>query len=125
MERWPVKPKHVAIAIGLLILAALIMNFNQRLEELNRLTTQAETARARATALMETQVALQTKVAFATSDEVVGQWAREERRWVRSGETPVVVLPADSGTPTASPTPPPQTPPPRNWQVWWELFFGD
>ena len=61
MERWPVKPKHVAIAIGLLILAALIMEFNQRLEELNRLTTQAETAHARATAVMETQVALDRK----------------------------------------------------------------
>ena len=55
MNRLPVKPKHIGILVGLFILVVLVMDFNQRLEGLNRLSTQVATVRVEGTAVMQTQ----------------------------------------------------------------------
>ena len=43
-----------------------------------------------ATQAMQTQVALQTQVAYASSDQVVNEWARTEGHYAQSGDQPVV-----------------------------------
>ena len=124
MNRWPVKPKHIGILIGLFILVVLVMDFNQRLEGLNRLSTQVATVRVKGTAVIQTQQTLHTKIAYATSDKAAEEYARDNGM-VRTEEIPVQLVPA--GTPTPTPIPFPTQPPPRleNWQIWWELFFGN
>jgi hypothetical protein len=124
MHRWPVKPKHIGIIIGLFILILLVMDFNQRLEKLDRLSTQLATVRVRATAAFQTQNAFGTKIAYATSGEAAEEYART-LGMARSGENPIQLLPAGTPTPTPLPAPPQPTPQPQNWQIWWELFFGD
>jgi len=124
MNRWPVKPKHIGILIGLFFLVVLVMDFNQRLEGLNRLSTQVATVRVEGTAVIQTQTALVTEIAYATSDKAAEEYARDNGM-VRTEEIPVQLVPA--GTPTPTPIPFPTQPPPRleNWQIWWELFFGN
>jgi len=124
MNRWPVKPKHIGILVGLFILVVLVMDFNQRLDGLNRLSTQVATVRVGATAVIKTQTALYTEIAYATSDKAAEDDARKNGM-AKPGENPLQPIPAETPTPTPIPAPPPPTPRPENWQIWWGLFFGD
>jgi len=73
---------------------------------------------------MQTQVALVTQVAYATSDEAVEQWAHENK-WIQPGEHPVELISAGSASPTTESLPTNQTENLPTWRIWWELFFGN
>ncbi|MGA2490852.1 MAG: hypothetical protein ABSF99_11845 [Anaerolineales bacterium] len=113
----------ILIVLGLLLAVFLLIDFNRRMEELNSLSTNLEAVRAEGTTVMQTQVALVTQVAYATSDDAVEKWAYQNK-WVRSGEHIVQPVPAGSVTATPEPLPVTQTESLPNWRVWWELFFG-
>ncbi len=126
MNRFALPWRRLAWAVGIGTLFLLVIEFNARLEELERLSKEAQAHRATATHLMHTQIALQTAVAYATSEAAVEGFARVHNRMAREGEIAVVpvgiegeaILPA-----TPTPTPAPTLLP--NWQVWWDLFFGE
>jgi len=118
-----VKWRNILIAFGLFLAIVLLIDFNRRMEELNRLTAKLEAVRAEGTAVMQTQVALFTQVAYATSDEAVAQWAYENK-WVREGEHPVELIPSGEATPTAVAQASSDAETPPTWRIWWELFFG-
>jgi hypothetical protein len=123
MPNFPVNFRRVAIFAGVFALFLLVVEFNTRLEELNRLNTQRDEMRARATQVAQTQFALQTQVAYAQSTEAVEEWARTEGHYAKEGDHPVVPVevpgsePVSVATPTAVPTPL------ENWEIWWKLFF--
>jgi hypothetical protein len=119
--RW----RHVFIALGLILLVVLVVDFNRRMEELNRLTSQLDRVRAEGTAVMDTQEALVTKVAYASSTQAVEDWAYRDGRWVRDDEKPIGIIPAGNATPTSVPPSPQSAQEMPNWRIWWELFFGD
>jgi len=118
------KWRNPLIAIGLILLMVLLVDFNRRMEELDRMNTQLEAVRAQATAVMETQTALLTDVDYANLDESVEEWAYTNK-WVRVGENPVGVLPLGEAVSTSTPQPALQTTDMPNWRLWLELFFGD
>ncbi len=124
MDRWPINPRRVAIFAGILVLILMVIDFNARLEELNVLKKHAVSLAAEATQAMQTQVALQTQVAYAGSDQAVEDWARGEGHYVQPEDQPVVPIgqPGTAPLQPAQPTPVPT--PMSNWQVWWNLFFG-
>jgi hypothetical protein len=117
------KWRNVLIVVGLIVAVVLLIDFNRRMEELNRLSAKLEAVQSEGTAIMQTQEALVTQVAYATSDAAVEQWAYENK-WVRVGEHPVNIVTNGDVTPT--PVPPAVTPSvsPPNWRIWWEMFFG-
>src|SRR5512146_1151856 len=117
------KWRTVLIIVGLVVAVVLLIDFNRRMEELNRLTANLKAVQAQGTEIMQTQIALVTQVSYATSDSAVEQWAYENK-WVRVGEHPVDVVPAGNVTPTPVPPAVTQTSNPPNWRIWWELFFG-
>jgi hypothetical protein len=125
VQNWPINPRRIAIFIGILLLLLMVMDFNARLEALNLLRREQEVIGAKATQAMQTQAALQTQVAYASSDQVVNEWARTEGHYAQGGDQPVVPVGVPGEAPAAieSPTPGPTEMP--NWQVWWQLFFGD
>jgi hypothetical protein len=125
MDRWPINARRVAAFAGILLLILIVMDFNARLEELNLLKKQEGIVSAQATQAMQTQLVLQTQVAFAGSDQIVDEWARSDAHYIQEGDQPVVPVGVPGVTPAQleSPTPPP-TPMP-NWRIWWELFFGN
>lgn len=118
--------KYLVIAAGLILLVILVMDLNQRLDTMNRLNTQVATVRAEGTLVMQTQVALMTQVAYAGSDAAAEEWAYEEGHWVKPNETLIQIIPGTSIAPVDSqPTAAETMPELQNWQIWWELFFGD
>jgi hypothetical protein len=122
---FPINIRRVAGIIGVIILAFVVLEFNRRLEELNLLNKQREQTQIQSTQVMQTQVALQTQVAYAGSDNAVEEWARVEGHYVQEGDLPVVPLGQPGAAPLEQSTPTPQATPLTNWQVWWNLFFGD
>ena len=59
-----------------------------RLEELDRLNRQADITRAEATQAALTKIALETKVAYAGSDQIVEEQARSEGHMIQEGDQP-------------------------------------
>jgi len=125
MNRWPINPRRIAVFAGVLVLILMIMDFNARVEELNLLRRRSGAIRSQATAAMQTQLSLQTLAAYAASDQAVEEWARREGHYIKPGDQAVVPVgvPGPSLAPIGAPSP--TTTPIPNWQVWWNLFFGE
>ena len=111
--------------IGIFALVFIVLEFNRRLEELNMLNKQHEVMTPQVTQAVQTQLALQTQVAYAGSTAAVEEWARTDGHYIQDGDLPVVPIgqPGDAPIEAATPTPAPTQMP--NWEVWWNLFFGE
>lgn len=120
-----IKIERIFLFGVLAIMLFLVMDFNTRLEDLNTKKEKLEEISSRSTALMQTQVALQTQVAYATSDKAAEAWAREQAGMVQPGDNPIVPLPAPGATPIAENIAPQPTPTPfTRWDAWMQLLFG-
>ena len=109
-------------AIGLLVL--FMMNLNSRLSEYFHLTGERDKLLTSVVEMRITKVNLDTQLGYATSDQAVEDWARNEAHMSRPGDQVVIPLTPADFTPAAETV---QTPTPRavaNWEVWWALFFG-
>lgn len=125
MEKFKINWRRVGLFIGVLVLVLIVIEFNSRLQELNRLEEEAQLYRAQATQAMQTQIALKEQVAYATSDAAVDEYARNDNHMIQEGEIPVVPYGSGNNQAVTSPTPTPSSTPMPNWQVWWNLFFGN
>jgi hypothetical protein len=107
------KWRNILIILGLFLAVVLLIDFNRRMEELDNLTAKLNSVQAEGTTVMQTQDALVTQVAYATSDQAVEQWAYRNK-WVRVGEHAVQLEPAGSvtATPVAAPVTQTQAHPP-------------
>jgi len=117
--------RRVAIFAGIFTLILLVIEFNTRLEEFNRLSEQRDIVKVQATQAAQTQMALQTQVAYAGSDQAVEEWARTEGHYVLEGDQPVVPLGQPGSEPVVVATPVPVPTPVPNWETWWMLFFDN
>ena len=111
--------------IGILVLVFIVLEFNRRLEELNMLNAQSKLVQMQGTQAVQTQLALQTQVAYAGSDAAVEEWARTDGHYIQDGDLPVVPLAQPGSAPIEVSTPAPAPTQPANWEVWWDLFFGE
>jgi len=125
MPNIPISFRRVAIFLGIFILILVVIEFNSRLEELNRLNDQRDETRVLATQSIQTQVALQTQVAYANSTAAVDEWARTEGHYILEGDQPVVPLVQPGSQPVIVPTAQPTPTPMQNWEVWLSLFFDE
>ena len=117
--------RTIFFVIGMLVIVVLLMDFSRRVEKMDRLAEALESVQAEATSVMETQVALITQIAYATSDGAVEKWAYEDGKWVKPGEMLVEIIPSgEPAQPTTSPTGTQSGTVPV-WRIWWEFFFGD
>lgn len=110
------------IIIGFVVLVLLVMDFNNRMAELRKLTSEKEDVSARVTSLVQTQIALETQVAYATSEAAVFFWAYNFERLGKEGDIQVVPIEAEGSLPQPTPTPVITPEVIENWQVWLSLF---
>ncbi len=75
--------------------------------------------------LEATQSALETQIAYAESDKAVEEWARTYQRYVQPGDQVVIPLSPQEVTVEINYLETPTPSQEENWQIWWELFFGD
>lgn len=130
MER---KPKTTKIPFDLkkvilggvaIVLFFLVMDLNNRLNELSRLSAQQEKASTVIAVLQGTLNALDTQVAYSNSVGAVEDWAYEEGHMTRPGENLVIPL-SPPGTTKIPEVVVSSTPEPvANWQIWLALISG-
>lgn len=125
MPNIPINFRRVAVFFGIFVLILVVIEFNSRLEELNRLNEQRDETRVMATQAIQTKMALQTQVAYANSTAAVDEWARTEGHYVLEGDQPVIPVVQPGSEPVIAPTVPPVPTPMQNWEVWWKLFFDE
>ena len=125
MLNLPINLKRVAVIIGIFMLVFIVLEFNRRLEELNMLNKQHEIVQTQATQAVQTQLAVQTEVAYAGSNAAVEEWARIDGHYIQDGDLPVVPIGQPGEAPIESSTPTPAPTPMAKWEVWWSLFFGE
>ncbi len=119
----PINLRRAGIFLGIFILILLVIEFNTRLEELNRLSEQRNEVRILATQAQQTQMSLLTQVAYGGSTAAVEEWARTEGHYVQDGDQAVIPVGQPGSEPVLAPTPLPVPTPMQNWEVWWKLFF--
>jgi hypothetical protein len=115
--------RNVLIVIGLVILVVLLIDFNRRTIELDQLDAQLNSVSTQAMGVTQTQVALVTQLAYATSDAAVQEWAYRNGKWVKSGETLVELVPSGELTPTPPAAASLSATKEPNWRIWLDLFF--
>ncbi len=120
---WEARKKIIGLT-AVLLLVLLMMNINSRLSEYFRLSGERDALSTQVGYYRATKVALDTQAAYATSDQAVEDWARDEAHMARPGDKVIIpVTPAgETPQPVVEVTPTPTTV--ENWQVWWALFFG-
>jgi hypothetical protein len=120
--RPPLTLLQVLAIIGLVSGLLIMLDFNRRQAEAQRLEADRNRLATEVAQLDYQHSVLETQVAYATTDSAVIQWAHEQGKLVQGDEVLVVPL-----VPTAAPTPqpPPPAPPPRRatWTLWWALFL--
>jgi len=121
----PINVRRVAVIIGIFVLVFIVLEFNRRLEELTMLNRQNDLVRTQATQAVQTHNALQTAVAYANSTAAVDEWARTDGHNIKDGDLPVVPVGEPGSPPITEDTPAPVPTPLENWEVWWQLFFGE
>jgi cell division protein FtsB len=119
-----INPQRIAIFLGIAILLFLIMDFNTRIEGLSRLQNELATVQARGTGVVSTQHALETKVAYATSDAAAQEYARNQAHMAQPGDNVIVPVPVAGSTPPPSAAPTPTFENLTNWEIWTAYLFG-
>lgn len=122
--RIPFDLKKAALIAGAVILFFLVMDLNNRLNELSRLTEQENSAATVVGELHTTLDNLETQMAYASSASAVEQWAYNEGHMARPGEKLIIPLSPTGTTPQpvfAETQIPTQVP---NWQIWLALISG-
>jgi len=114
--------KPALILVGFAVLILLVMDFNNRMAELRRLTAEKEIVSARVTSLVETQASLETQVVYATSEAAVYYWAYNFEHLGEQGDVLVVPIPVEGSQPQPTPTPVVTPEVITNWQVWLSLL---
>ena len=124
MGRFSINLRRIAVFAGILFLILVIIDFNNRLESLNRLQKQDGVLQAQVTQGMQTHTALEAQATYAASDQAVQDWARQEGHYAQPGDQSVIPVGKDSSAPVQQSEPTPSPTPMPNWQIWWNLFFG-
>lgn len=115
--------KRTLLVAGILLLLLVLFAFSRRIAEFSRLSAQLERESGRITELVATQQYLEDEIAFATSQAAVEQWAREDARWAREGDFPIIPLPPPNTTPEAPAEEAIASSSSSNWDKWMNWFF--
>ena len=113
------------MVVGIVVLVFLMLDFNNRMSELQRLSSDRDQLTTHVVQLTQTIEVLNTKIAYATSDLAVEQWAREEGKMVKKGDVPIVPVSPYQATPQPTPVPVATKQPVNNWDIWYALFLGN
>ncbi len=124
MKRIRLNDKRILMIGAIVLLIIMMMDFNTRMSELQRLSNERSQLVGRVTELASTEQSIRTQIAYATSDAAVEAWARQEAHMVKPGDVLVVPEAPKDATPVPQVAVAPTPRAVSNWEVWYALFFG-
>ena len=113
--------KYASFVIALVLLALLVIEFNSRTEELNRLLAEQEIVEAQYNERLKMKAYLESELAYAASDAAVYEYAYNHNM-IHPGDIPIVPIQAFVPTPTPVPTEEIVVVEKTNWQLWLSLL---
>ncbi|MHC1740844.1 MAG: hypothetical protein AB9897_07015 [Anaerolineaceae bacterium] len=116
--------KKIGFVFAVVVLFFLVMDLNNRLNELSRLSTQRNEAETVVVNLQQTLGILSTQIGYATSEAAVEGWAYEEGHMVRPGENLIIPLQPLGATQAPLVVSTPEQTQVSNWEIWKALFSG-
>jgi cell division protein FtsB len=118
--------KRLIAIVIVVLLVFLMMGFNNRLINMNRLTKQENILQTRIAGLESTKIAVEERIAYATSEVALEEWARESNHLIEPGDQAIVLIAPDKvqATPTPMPVPEEKTSL-SNFETWKLLLFGE
>jgi cell division protein FtsB len=116
--------KQLIIIVLIVMFFFMLFGLNNRLSELFHLTDQQASMQTKVASLKNTEMALSTQIAVATSNIAVEAWARDQGHMAQSGDNVIIPIQPSSSpvigrfstTATSNTI--------ENWQIWWDLFFA-
>jgi cell division protein FtsB len=115
--------RYAFLFLVLLVLALLVMEFNNRLNDLYRLEGEKENVTLRLEEQEGTRSALLTAIDDASSDQAVEAYARQRGKMKKPGDHSLVIVPGTETTPTPLMAPTPVVDSQTNPQRWLDLLF--
>jgi cell division protein FtsB len=129
-SRWkrPLRLTNVQVILLALVVIGgrLVIDFSQRIVEGQQKVEEQERLEGEIDSLLQEQEDLEADKVYYSSPAFVEEWAHNEGKMVREGETLVVPLYRQSeAAPAVTPQPvvDPAVEEIPSWQVWWALFF--
>jgi hypothetical protein len=113
--------KYAVVVLSLALAIFMVIDFNGRLTELNRLRAEEVVVSSRLEGQLQTKSGLEAQIAFATSDAAVIKWAYENHM-ARPGDLRVVPIQIDPITPAPTPIPMTVVVEVHNLDRWLSLF---
>ena len=117
--------KKVIIPAVFVVFILLMMDLNSRLSDLHRLSIQRDQMQTDVYKLEETKASLMKKLAYATSEVAVDEWAREYNRFSKPGDQIIIPLQSGGITPTPVVVETPVARDVQKWEVWKALFIDE
>lgn len=110
--------KRIIVVVGVFILLLLIMDLNSRMVHMLQLRGERDAEVARVEELLAEEAELDTKIAYAQSDEIVAEWARNQNFMQQEGDFVVVILPNGEPMPEQITEVEQEKPDLTNWEAW-------
>ena len=117
--------KRLLIVGLVLVVMFLVMDLNSRLTELENLQLERDRIATEAFAYTQTQIVMETEVAYANSSDAVEDYAEDQQMTNDDGRVLIVPLADPNISPTPGIVPTPTVFIYEKIEVWKELFFGD
>ena len=117
--------KRILAGLGLIVLLILVLDFNSRMVELTRLTSQFKSETAELDGYLSEKEALENEIAYATSNDAVEKWAREQGRYTKPGDHPIIPLPDPDYVKEVEPQSLNENEANSLWDLWNNWLFGD
>jgi len=113
--------KYALVAISLALAIYMVIDFNERLTELNRLRAEEVVVSSRLEGQLQTKAGLEAQIAYATSDAAVIKWAYENHM-VRPGDLRIIPVQINPSTPVPISMPITAVAEVHNLDRWLSLF---
>jgi len=124
MSSDPHKNQKVISILLIALFFFMLLGLNDRLSEYFRLSSQRDQIATEVYALQNTEIALRTQIAYASSENAVEDWARGDAHMALPGDVVIVPISPSEQSSIVFSTPTPVPSGAENWQIWKSFLFG-